>query len=257
MEYTENQDALFKKNIFKRGQFYTGFDKCQALDGLSTYLSNSNSIYKELVKPIISNKVAKDIQIKVVASQIKWNMLHEAHCNGGKVEVVGKSKYYPVGNWDIKCNSKGEFFEVITLDLHGEDKDIFEKDYLERRLENFLNMGHEVNLLRNLKSMGFDVRGSSDYEDRILKADLVLYNSKNKKIGVSVYKSSNRTALDKLRNSNKDNFHRRVAYNVLEYGKPSVKDNVRRWVADVSDGYNEIIFKEDGTKFVKKRRDKK
>ena len=240
-------------SIYTRGtdvKLYTGYDKIQAVDELGKYLSNTNSIYEALVKPITSGRVSKDIQIKVIASQIKYNMIWEAEKQDGKIHVVGKSKYYPVGVWNKRYNNKGEVFEVLTLDILGADADIFDGDYLEKRIANFVNMAHEVNLLYSLKKMGLNVRGSNEYEDRVKKVDLIITNARDEKIGISVFKSSDKTALDKLKISNRFNYKHRFAYNVYKYGKPSDLENVKRWYRDCKNGKNKIVITETGVKYI-------
>ena len=239
-------------SIFKRGKqakVYTGFDKVQAIDEFGKYLSNTNSMYQALVKPITSGRVPKDIQIKVIASQIKHNMLWEAHTQGGKIHVVGKPKYYPVGNWS-KRKGRDKDFDVLTLDLYGEDKDIFDSDFLEKRISNFVNMAHEVNLLHNLRKLGVDVRGSNEYEDKVKKVDLIITNLNGCKIGISVFKSSDRTALDKLTDKNRLDYKYRFAYNVYKYGVPSKIENVKRWYNDCKKGKNKIIISASGYKHI-------
>lgn len=242
--------------VFQRGKkvkVYTGFDKAQAIDGLGHFLSNSNSIYRELVMPVMSGKVSKDIQIGVIASQIKYNMMYEANTNGGKIEVVGKSKYYPVGNWTKKEASDGTVLEYLTLDLKGEDADLFDEDYLEKRIENFLNMSHEYNLLKNLKKLGYEVRASSENEDKYKKVDLILVNKYDEWLGISVYKSSDEIALSKLHKVNYGQFNHRLAYNVYKYGSPKKIENVKKWINDCNSGKNHIIIEKDGKSYIKNK----
>lgn len=229
---------------------YTGYDKIQAVDELSRFLNGNTSMYPALVRPIIRGKISKDIQVKVIAAQIKQNMLKEADANGGKIKVTGKSKYYPVGNWSIKHGRKGEPYEVLTLDLWGEDSDIFTNGYMEKRIGNFISMANEVNLLHSLQRLGIDARGSNNYEDKIKKVDIVITNRKGQKMGVSVYRSTDTGALTKLTLKNKNDFTKRFAYNIYKYGKPSDVNNVKRWIYDCRKGKNLIVFNNDGTKYV-------
>lgn len=238
-------------DIFIKNYNRTTNQKVQAIDGFGKYLSNTNDIKEALVMPVVKGKGLEESQLKIVADQIRFNMLHEAHYNNGKIDVVGKSKYYPQGSWDIKVNSVGKYFEVLELDIHGEDADILIEGYLEKRLSNYFNMVHEYNLLKTLRSLGYNVRLASENEDKKKKVDLILTNNKGEWIGIHVYKSNNSTALCKLDSTNIDQFISRYGYNVLEYGSALNKDNVKKWIKDVRSGKNKILYNEKIDQWIK------
>ena len=220
--------------------------KVQAIDGFSKFLDNKNkTMYSSLVLPVLKKKIAKDINLKMISAQIRKNLLEVANKHNGKVRIIGKPRYYPTGNWD----DADALYSFITLDLWGEDADILEKGVIEYRINGYFNMKYEELLRNNLYRLGVHVRHSTLDEDRKQKVDLIIYQE-GLKIGVSVFKSSNETALYKLRGRNANQFKVRLAYNVYKYGTPARISNVKKWWRDCEQGENIIHIQDDNFKYI-------
>lgn len=220
--------------------------KVQCIDGFASYTNTPHkTMYASLVVPVKKKRIPKDIHIKVIAAQIRQNLLAAADKFNGKVRIVGKPQYYPNGNWD----DKESLYSFITLDLYGEDADILERGIIEYRINGYFNMKYEDYLHSNMRKLGIPVKHATIQEDSIKKADLVLYKD-DKTIGISVYKSTDEVALNKLRDINVNQFDVRYAYNVYKYGNPKDIKNVQKWWGDCTNNKNIIHLETGGLKYI-------
>lgn len=73
------------------------------------------------------------------------------------------------------------------------------------------------------------IKEATSYQDRIYKIDLIARDYENEVFNISVYKSTDETALYKLNNSKKARqFQNRLSYNVNKSGDPRDPENVLR-----------------------------
>lgn len=209
--------------------------KVQAIDGLDQYLPHQN-IVEDLIIPVVEGGVDVDVQLHQVA-MIVWEKMNKNKSILKNYGIVAKRSLYEEGDY-IKRDKK----DYLLLDLDGADSDItFEA--IKDRLSNFLSMRYEYDLAKTLKELGYEVRHSTEFEDKILKIDLLIRLDQDI-LGVSVFRSDMETALRKLRKRTTQDGHR-VFFQVQKgpFNPTLDKLAVWQWMEEVKQGQHQFILK--------------
>ena len=209
--------------------------KVQAIDGLDQYLPHQN-IVEDLILPIVEGGVDEDVQLHQVAMTV-WEKMNKNKSILKNYGIVAKKSLYEEGDY-IKRDKR----DYLLLDLDGADSDItFEA--IKDRLSNFLSMRLEYDLAKTLKELGYEVRHSTEFEDKVLKIDLLIRLEQDI-LGVSVFKSDMETALSKLRKRTTQDGHR-VFFQVQKgpFNPTLDKLTVWQWMEEVKQGQHQFILK--------------
>jgi hypothetical protein len=220
----------------KNNKFYK---MAQSIDSFSDYMPTQD-VKRDLIDPVRQGRCTFE-EIAQDVAQIIWeNMNYSTNPKLLKeYGLVGKKKYYPEGNW---INGR------LCIDIKGKDKGL--KDYIKDRLMNFECMLYEDYLMATLKELELfsDVKEAGDEMDRIYKIDLIAKDIQGTNFNISVYKSTDATALYKLNNSNVAiKYNNRLSYNVNKSGDPRDPENVSRWVDEIIDQGKHIIYRQNNS----------
>ena len=209
--------------------------KIEAIDGLEQFLPN-HSIVEDLILPVVEGGVDADVQLHQVATVV-WENMNLRKSFLKNVGLPAKKCFYEDGNY-IRRGKR----DFLILDLDGEDSDIT-LEAIKDRLSRFLSMRYEYDLAKTLKELGYEVRHSTEFEDKVLKIDLLI-KLDQEVIGVSVFKSDIEMALKKLRMRKTQDGHR-VFFQVQDgpFNPTLDKLTVWQWMEEVKQGQHQFILK--------------
>lgn len=209
--------------------------KIEAIDGLEQFLPN-HSIVEDLILPVVEGGVDADVQLHKVATVV-WENMNLRKSFLKNVGLPAKKCFYEDGNY-IRRGKR----DFLILDLDGEDSDIT-LEAIKDRLSRFLSMRYEYDLAKTLKELGYEVRHSTEFEDKVLKIDLLIKLDQDV-LGVSVFKSDMEMALRKLRMRKTQDGHR-VFFQVQDgpFNPTLDKLTVWQWMEEVKQGQHQFILK--------------
>ena len=209
--------------------------KIEAIDGLEQFLPN-HSIIEDLILPVVEGGVDADVQLHKVATVV-WENMNLRKSFLKNVGLPAKKCFYEDGNY-IRRGKR----DFLILDLDGEDSDIT-LEAIKDRLSRFLSMRYEYDLAKTLKELGYEVRHSTEFEDKVLKIDLLIKLDQDV-LGVSVFKSDMEMALRKLRMRKTQDGHR-VFFQVQDgpFNPTLDKLTVWQWMEEVKQGQHQFILK--------------
>lgn len=209
--------------------------KIEAIDGLEQFLPN-HSIVEDLILPVVEGGVDADVQLHKVATVV-WENMNLRKSFLKNVGLPAKKCFYEDGNY-IRRGKR----DFLILDLDGEDSDIT-LEAIKDRLSRFLSMRYEYDLAKTLKELGYEVRHSTEFEDKVLKIDLLIKLDQDV-LGVSVFKSDMEMALKKLRMRKTQDGHR-VFFQVQDgpFNPTLDKLTVWQWMEEVKQGQHQFILK--------------
>ena len=209
--------------------------KIEAIDGLEQFLPN-HSIIEDLILPVVEGGVDADVQLHKVATVV-WENMNLRKSFLKNVGLPAKKCFYEDGNY-IRRGKR----DFLILDLDGEDSDIT-LEAIKDRLSRFLSMRYEYDLAKTLKELGYEVRHSTEFEDKVLKIDLLI-KLDQEVLGVSVFKSDMEMALRKLRMRKTQDGHR-VFFQVQDgpFNPTLDKLTVWQWMEEVKQGQHQFILK--------------
>lgn len=209
--------------------------KIEAIDGLEQFLPN-HSIVEDLILPVVEGGVDADVQLHKVATVV-WENMNLRKSFLKNVGLPAKKCFYEDGNY-IRRGKR----DFLILDLDGEDSDIT-LEAIKDRLSRFLSMRYEYDLAKTLKELGYEVRHSTEFEDKVLKIDLLIKLDQDV-LGVSVFKSDMEMALRKLRMRKTQDGHR-VFFQIQEgpFNPTLDKLTVWQWMEEVKQGQHQFILK--------------
>lgn len=209
--------------------------KIEAIDGLEQFLPN-HSIIEDLILPVVEGGVDADVQLHKVATVV-WENMNLRKSFLKNVGLPAKKCFYEDGNY-IRRGKR----DFLILDLDGEDSDIT-LEAIKDRLSRFLSMRYEYDLAKTLKELGYEVRHSTEFEDKVLKIDLLIKLDQDV-LGVSVFKSDIEMALKKLRMRKTQDGHR-VFFQVQDgpFNPTLDKLTVWQWMEEVKQGQHQFILK--------------
>lgn len=209
--------------------------KIEAIDGLEQFLPN-HSIIEDLILPVVEGGVDADVQLHQVATVV-WENMNLRKSFLKNVGLPAKKCFYEDGNY-IRRGKR----DFLILDLDGEDSDIT-LEAIKDRLSRFLSMRYEYDLAKTLKELGYEVRHSTEFEDKVLKIDLLIKLDQDV-LGVSVFKSDMEMALRKLRMRKTQDGHR-VFFQVQDgpFNPTLDKLTVWQWMEEVKQGQHQFILK--------------
>lgn len=209
--------------------------KIEAIDGLEQFLPN-HSIVEDLILPVVEGGVDADVQLHQVATVV-WENMNLRKSFLKNVGLPAKKCFYEDGNY-IRRGKR----DFLILDLDGEDSDIT-LEAIKDRLSRFLSMRYEYDLAKTLKELGYEVRHSTEFEDKVLKIDLLIKLDQDV-LGVSVFKSDMEMALRKLRMRKTQDGHR-VFFQVQDgpFNPTLDKLTVWQWMEEVKQGQHQFILK--------------
>ena len=209
--------------------------KIEAIDGLEQFLPN-HSIIEDLILPVVEGGVDADVQLHKVATVV-WENMNLRKSFLKNVGLPAKKCFYEDGNY-IRRGKR----DFLILDLDGEDSDIT-LEAIKDRLSRFLSMRYEYDLAKTLKELGYEVRHSTEFEDKVLKIDLLIKLDQDV-LGVSVFKSDMEMALRKLRMRKTQDGHR-VFFQIQNgpFNPALDKVTVGQWMEEVKQGQHQFILK--------------
>ena len=209
--------------------------KIEAIDGLEQFLPN-HSIIEDLILPVVEGGVDADVQLHKVATVV-WENMYLRKSFLKNVGLPAKRCFYEDGNY-IRRGKR----DFLILDLDGEDSDIT-LEAIKDRLSKFLSMRYEYDLAKTLRELGYEVRHSTEFEDKVLKIDLLIKLDQDV-LGVSVFKSDMEMALRKLRMRKTQDGHR-VFFQIQEgpFNPTLDKLTVWQWMEEVKQGQHQFILK--------------
>lgn len=209
--------------------------KIEAIDGLEQFLPN-HSIIEDLILPVVEGGVDADVQLHKVATVV-WENMNLRKSFLKNVGLPAKKCFYEDGNY-IRRGKR----DFLILDLDGEDSDIT-LEAIKDRLSRFLSMRYEYDLAKTLKELGYEVRHSTEFEDKVLKIDLLI-KLDQEVLGVSVFKSDMEMALRKLRMRKTQDGHR-VFFQIQNgpFNPALDKLAVWQWMEEVKQGQHQFILK--------------
>ncbi len=209
--------------------------KIEAIDGLEQFLPN-HSIVEDLILPVVEGGVDADVQLHKVATVV-WENMYLRKSFLKNVGLPAKKCFYEDGNY-IRRGKR----DFLILDLDGEDSDIT-LEAIKDRLSRFLSMRYEYDLAKTLRELGYEVRHSTEFEDKVLKIDLLIKLDQDV-LGVSVFKSDMEMALRKLRMRKTQDGHR-VFFQIQEgpFNPTLDKLTVWQWMEEVKQGQHQFILK--------------
>ena len=209
--------------------------KIEAIDGLEQFLPN-HSIIEDLILPVVEGGVDADVQLHKIATVV-WENMNLRKSFLKNVGLPAKKCFYEDGNY-IRRGKR----DFLILDLDGEDSDIT-LEAIKDRLSRFLSMRYEYDLAKTLRELGYEVRHSTEFEDKVLKIDLLIKLDQDV-LGVSVFKSDMEMALRKLRMRKTQDGHR-VFFQVQDgpFNPTLDKLTVWQWMEEVKQGQHQFILK--------------
>lgn len=223
---------------FKNNKFYK---MAQAIDSFSLFMPTGD-VKKDLIEPVLEGTHTFDEIATEVAEYIWECMNYDTNPQWIRENgLSGKKKYYPEGNWH---NNK------LYIDIEGEDAGL--KDYIKSRLMNFEAMLYEYYLMESIESLGLfeQVKEADGTMDKIYKVDVLAKDLEGEAFNISVFKSTDKTALYKLNNSKKaKTIENRLAYNVNKLGDPRNPDNVMKWFDEMVYDNKHLIYLDNSNKF--------
>lgn len=222
----------------KNNKFYK---MAQAIDCFDMFMPEGN-VVKDLIDPVRKGECSFNERAEEMANYIWECMNYDTNPEWIKENgLAGKKKYYPEGKW---INNH------LFIDVKGEDAGL--KDFIKVRLMNFECMLYEDYLKESLNDLELftSIKEATSYQDRIYKIDLIARDYENEVFNISVYKSTDETALYKLNNSKKAReFQNRLSYNVNKSGDPRDPENVLRWFNEIVEDHKHIIYLNELNKF--------
>lgn len=222
--------------LHKNNKYYK---MAQAIDSFSDFMPTGD-VNKDLLDPVRKGTHTFD-EISEEIAECIWTNMNYAN-NPELIKeygLAGKKKYYPEGNW---------IDERLHIDIKGADKGL--KDFIKMRLMNFESMLYEDYLMNTLNELQLfqDVKSAGSRMDKIFKIDLIAKDIEGEDFNISVYKSTDETALYKLNNSQASKrYNNRLSYNVIKSGDPRDPENVSKWFYEIVEQGKHIIYRQNNS----------
>lgn len=211
----------------------------QAIDSFSEFMPNGD-IREDLIDPVRRGECTFEEKVTEISEYVWECMNYDTNPQWIKqYGLAGKKKYYPEGNW---------IDNRLYIDIEGEDKGL--KDFIKDRLMNFECMLYEDYLMNTLNDLQLfsNVKDAGSKMDRVFKIDLIAKDTEGEDFNISVYKSSDETALYKLNSTNTSKrYGNRLAYNVKKSGDPRQSNNVLKWFYEIIEEDKHIIYLENNS----------
>ena len=224
------------KKIDKTNKYYK---MAQSIDSFSDFMPTGD-ISKDLLDPVRKGTHTFDEIATEVAEYIWLSMNYDTNPQWIRENgLAGKKKYYPEGNW---INDR------LHIDIEGEDAQL--QHYIKERIMKFESMLYEDYLMDTLNELQLfqDVKSAGLRMDRIFKIDLIAKDIEGEDFNISVYKSTDETALYKLNNSQAaKKYNNRLSYNVIKSGDPRDPKNVSKWFYEIVEQGKHIIYRQNNS----------
>ena len=224
------------KKVDKTNKYYK---MAQSIDSFSDFMPTGD-INKDLLDPVRKGTHTFDEIATEVAEYIWLSMNYDTNPQWIRENgLAGKKKYYPEGNW---INDR------LHIDVEGEDAQL--QHYIKARLMNFECMLYEDYLMNTLNELQLfqDVKSAGSRMDRIFKIDLIAKDIEGEDFNISIYKSTDETALYKLNNSQASKrYNNRLSYNVNKSGDPRDPENVSKWFYEIVEQGKHIIYRQNNS----------
>ena len=115
---------------------------------------------------------------------------------------------------------------------------------------NFECMLYEDYLMNTLNELQLfqEVKNADLRMDKIFKIDLIAKDIEGEDFNISVYKSTDETALYKLNNSQASRrYNNRLSYNVNKSGDPRDPENVYKWFYEIVEQGKHMIYRHNNS----------
>lgn len=209
----------------------------QAIDSFSDFMPTGD-VKVDLIEPVRRGECTFEEKATEIADYIWKVMNYDTNPQWIRENgLAGKKQYYPQGNW---------IGNRLYIDVEGEDKEL--QYHIKQRLMNFENMLYEDYLLNTLNELELfnEIEEADAKMDKTFKIDLIAKDGNNDKWYISVYKSSDSTALGKLNSSPASlKYKNRLSYNIRKSGDPRKPENVQRWFDEIIELNKHIIFRDN------------